>query len=37
MKFEETNLKGAYIIEIEKNEDYRGFFARTFDKNSFLK
>ena len=37
MKFEETNLKGAYIIEIEKNEDYRGFFARTVAKNSFLK
>ena len=37
MKFEKINLDGAYIIEIEKNEDERGFFARTFDKNSFLK
>jgi len=37
MKFEKINLDGAYIIEIEKNEDNRGFFARTFDKNSFLK
>ena len=37
MKFEKINLDGAYIIEIEKNEDERGFFARTFDKKSFLK
>ena len=37
MKFHETILKGAYIIEIEKTEDERGFFARTFDKKSFLK
>tara|TARA_B100001175_G_C19301008_1_gene538233 strand:- start:56 stop:586 length:531 start_codon:yes stop_codon:yes gene_type:complete len=37
MKFETINLDGVYIIEIEKNEDNRGFFARTFDKNSFLK
>jgi len=37
MKFHETILKGAYIIEIEKTDDERGFFARTFDKKSFLK
>ena len=35
MKFHETILKGAYIIEIEKTDDERGFFARTFDKKSF--
>ena len=35
MKFHETILKGAYIIEIEKTEDERGFFARTFDKKVF--
>ena len=34
--FVETKLSGAYIIEIEKIEDERGFFARTFDKNEFL-
>lgn len=35
MIFKETSLKEAYIIELEKNEDNRGFFARTFDKNEF--
>lgn len=30
MKFHETELEGAYIIELEKLEDSRGFFARTF-------
>jgi len=37
MKFIETPLEGSFIIEIEKNEDNRGFFARTFDKKSFIK
>lgn len=37
MIFSETKLLGAYVIEIEKNEDERGFFARTLDKNDFLK
>ncbi len=36
MIFSETNLAGAYVIEIEKNEDERGFFARTWDKKEFL-
>ena len=36
MIFTETKLSGAYIIEIEKIEDERGFFARTLDKNEFL-
>ena len=31
----ETKLKGAYIIELEKLEDNRGFFARTWDKKFF--
>ena len=35
MKFIETELKGIFLIEIEKYEDVRGFFARTFDKNEF--
>jgi dTDP-4-dehydrorhamnose 3,5-epimerase len=33
MIFEETKLKGAYIIDLEKHEDDRGFFARTFCRN----
>ncbi len=35
MKFIETKLKGAYIIEIEPIEDQRGFFARSWCKNEF--
>jgi dTDP-4-dehydrorhamnose 3,5-epimerase len=30
MIFAETRLKGAYIIELEKIEDERGFFARSW-------
>ena len=35
MKFLETELKGAYVIELDRREDERGFFARTFCKNVF--
>ena len=35
MIFTETKLKGAFIIEPEKLEDERGFFARTWDKKEF--
>jgi dTDP-4-dehydrorhamnose 3,5-epimerase len=35
MIFIETKLKGAYIIEPERREDERGFFARSFCKNEF--
>lgn len=35
MKFIETELKGAYIIEPERLEDGRGFFARTFCEQEF--
>ena len=35
MKFVETALKGAYIIELERREDERGFFARAFCQNEF--
>lgn len=35
MIFTETKLKGAYIIELEKYEDERGFFARSFDSKIF--
>src|SRR5688500_11693903 len=35
MIFTKTKLQGAYIIDIEKREDERGFFARTFCANEF--
>jgi len=35
MIFNKTKLKGAFLIEIEKKEDYRGFFARTWDATIF--
>lgn len=35
MIFTETPLKGAYLIDIEKRGDERGFFARVFCKNEF--
>jgi len=35
MKFTETELKGGYIIDIQKIEDDRGFFARGWCKNEF--
>lgn len=34
--FKETKLKGAYLIEPEKFEDHRGFFARSFSGQEFL-
>ena len=33
MRFIETELPGAYIIDVEPNADDRGFFARTFCTN----
>ena len=30
MIFEETKLKGAFILDVKKSEDERGFFARTY-------
>lgn len=35
MKFIETELDGAYVIELDLIEDERGFFARTFCANEF--
>ena len=35
MIFHETKLAGAYIIEPEKKEDERGFFARTYCAEAF--
>ena len=37
MKFTETKLKGAFIIELEPFIDLRGSFARTFCANEFTK
>src|SRR4051794_33909340 len=35
MIFTETKLKGAYIIDIKRLEDSRGFFARAFCQHEF--
>jgi dTDP-4-dehydrorhamnose 3,5-epimerase len=35
--FTETKIKGTYVIETEKINDERGFFARTWDKKEFKK
>ena len=35
MIFNETKLKGAYVIDIEPLEDERGFFARSFCRKEF--
>ena len=35
MIFTETELKGAYVIEIEKLKDHRGFFARSWCQKEF--
>jgi dTDP-4-dehydrorhamnose 3,5-epimerase len=34
--FEETALKGAFLIRVEKIKDHRGFFARTWCRKEFL-
>jgi dTDP-4-dehydrorhamnose 3,5-epimerase len=35
MIFTETRLKGAFLIGIERHEDFRGYFARTFCEREF--
>lgn len=35
MIFTETKLKGAYIIDLERREDERGYFARAFCQKEF--
>ena len=37
MRFTETSLKGAFIVEPDRIEDERGFFARTFCRQEFEK
>jgi dTDP-4-dehydrorhamnose 3,5-epimerase len=34
--FKETKLNGAFVIEPERFEDQRGFFARSFSQTEFL-
>ncbi|HMI39426.1 MAG TPA: dTDP-4-dehydrorhamnose 3,5-epimerase family protein, partial [Nitrospiraceae bacterium] len=35
MQFTKTKLDGAYVIELERREDSRGFFARAFCQKEF--
>jgi len=35
MIFKETKFKGPYVIELEKHEDERGFFARSWCQEEF--
>jgi dTDP-4-dehydrorhamnose 3,5-epimerase len=35
MKFEEMTISGVWLIELERREDSRGFFARTFCEREF--
>ena len=35
MKFHKTPLEGAYLIELERRGDDRGFFARFFCEKEF--
>ena len=37
MKFEETNIKDAYIIYTDIHNDKRGYFSETFNKKEFDK
>lgn len=37
MKFSKTKIAGAYIIELEKKTDERGFLTRIWSKDEFLK
>jgi len=37
MRFTETRLKGAYIIELDPSQDERGFFAMSWSREEFSK
>jgi len=37
VKFTETLLRGAFIIDLEPHQDERGFFARTFSAREFAR
>ncbi len=36
MIFKETSLQGAYLIDLDKREDERGFFARYYCQDEFI-
>jgi dTDP-4-dehydrorhamnose 3,5-epimerase len=36
MRIERTHIEGVAILELERREDDRGFFARTFDRDEFV-
>jgi dTDP-4-dehydrorhamnose 3,5-epimerase len=36
VRFEETPLAGAWLVELDRHEDERGFFARTFDREEWI-
>jgi dTDP-4-dehydrorhamnose 3,5-epimerase len=35
VRFTETRLAGAFLVDVERREDARGFFARSFCRNEF--
>lgn len=35
MKYRDTDVQGAYVVELEPRGDERGFFARMFDNEEF--
>jgi dTDP-4-dehydrorhamnose 3,5-epimerase len=37
MVFRATNVDGAFVIELERQEDERGYFARAFDKQELAR
>jgi dTDP-4-dehydrorhamnose 3,5-epimerase len=36
VRFTETPLAGAWVIDLDRHEDERGFFARTFDRDEWV-
>lgn len=37
MRYRETSIAGAWVVEAERHEDERGFFARTWDAEEFAR
>ena len=36
MEFSETSLNGAYVVQLKRIEDERGFFARAWCREEFV-
>jgi dTDP-4-dehydrorhamnose 3,5-epimerase len=36
VRFTETPLSGAWLVELDRHQDERGFFARTFDREEWV-